>query len=155
MYSKFSMIEEADKAFRLIEEKVVISWNTLIAACSHCDDHGKGSSIFKELTNVISLWHDDFTYASALAACVGIASVRHGKQIHAHLIRTKQDGDVGVDNALVNMHAKCGCIGYAQTVFNKMGCRNLVSWNSIIAGFGNHGTTRKKSLGGVFLTTHF
>ncbi|KAI7988749.1 Dolichol-phosphate mannose synthase subunit 2 [Camellia lanceoleosa] len=67
----------------------------LIAACSHCDDHGKGSSTFKEMTNVISLWLDDFTYASALAACAGITSVRHGKQIHAHLIRTKLDGDVG------------------------------------------------------------
>ncbi|KAL7188204.1 hypothetical protein ACSBR1_038127 [Camellia fascicularis] len=139
MYSKFGMIEEAQKVFRLIEEKDVISWNTLITACSHCDDHAKGLSIFKEMTNVISLWLDDFTYASALAACAGIASVRHGKQIHAHLIRTKLDGDVGVDNALVNMYAKCGCIGYAQTVFNKICSHNLVSWNSIIAGFGNHG----------------
>ncbi|KAI8022787.1 Pentatricopeptide repeat-containing protein [Camellia lanceoleosa] len=41
------------------------------------------------------------------------------------------------------MYAKCGCIGYAQTVFNKMGCRNPVSWNSIIAGFGNHGHEAK------------
>ncbi|XP_028083908.1 pentatricopeptide repeat-containing protein At4g16470-like [Camellia sinensis] len=107
---------EAEKAFRLIEEKDVISWNTLIAACSHCDDHGKGLSIFKEMTNVISLWLDDFTYASALAACAGIAFVRHGKQIHAHLIRTKPDGDPGVDNALVNI---------------------------IISGFGNHGHEAK------------
>ncbi|KAI8021262.1 putative pentatricopeptide repeat-containing protein [Camellia lanceoleosa] len=87
------MIEEAEKAFRLIEEKDVISWNTLIAACSHCDDHGKGLSIFKEMTNVFSLWLDDFTYASALAVCAGITFVRHGKQIHAHLIRMKPDGD--------------------------------------------------------------
>ncbi|KAI8022789.1 Pentatricopeptide repeat-containing protein [Camellia lanceoleosa] len=143
MYSKFSMKEEVDKAFKLIEKKDFISWNTLIAACSHCDDHGKGSSIFKEMTNGISLWLDDFTYASALAACAGIAFERHGKQIHAHLIRTKLDGDVGVDNALVNIHAKYGCNRYAQTVFNKMGCRNLVSWNSIIVGFGNHGHEAK------------
>ncbi|GMQ04279.1 hypothetical protein CsSME_00049745 [Camellia sinensis var. sinensis] len=68
------------------------------------------------MTNVISLWLDDFTYASAVAACAGIASVRHGKQIHAHLIRTKPDGDPGVDNALVNI---------------------------IIAGFGNHGHEAK------------
>ncbi|KAL7166816.1 hypothetical protein ACSBR2_037480 [Camellia fascicularis] len=54
-----------------------------------------------------------FLLASFLA---GIASVHHGKQIHAHLIRTKLDGDVGIDNALVNI---------------------------IIAGFGNHGHKAK------------
>ncbi|XP_057499255.1 pentatricopeptide repeat-containing protein At2g13600-like [Actinidia eriantha] len=139
MYSKFNMIEEAEKAFRLIVEKDVISWNTIIAACCRSDDHAKGLSIFKEMENKVSLSPDDFTFASALAACAGFASIRHGEQIHAHLIRTKLDDDVGVDNALVNMYAKCGCLGYAYTVFNQMGCQNLVSWNSIIAGFGNHG----------------
>ncbi|GFY93018.1 hypothetical protein Acr_08g0014140 [Actinidia rufa] len=139
MYSKFNMIEEAEKAFRLIVEKDVISWNTIIAACCHSDDHAKGLSIFKEMANKVSLSPDDFTYASALSACAGFASIRHGEQIHAHLIRTKLYDDVGVDNALVNMYAKCGCLEYAYTVFNQMGCHNLVSWNSIIAGFGNHG----------------
>ncbi|KAL6970941.1 hypothetical protein U1Q18_030619, partial [Sarracenia purpurea var. burkii] len=61
MYSKFGLIEEAEKAFRLIEEKDAISWNTLIAACSHCDDHPKGLSIFKEMANRVCLWLDDFT----------------------------------------------------------------------------------------------
>lgn len=139
LYSKYAMIEEAEKAFRLIDEKDVISWNTIIATCCHCNDHEKGLSIFKEMANGVSLWLDDFTYASALASCAWLASMRHGKQIHAHLIRAKLDRDVGLDNALLNMYAKCGCIGYAYTVFNQMDCRNIISWNSIIAGFGNHG----------------
>ena len=33
MYSELNLIQEAEKAFRLIEEKDVISWNTLTAAC--------------------------------------------------------------------------------------------------------------------------
>ncbi|KAK9292951.1 hypothetical protein L1049_020933 [Liquidambar formosana] len=140
MYAKFNMIEEAEKAFRLIEEKDAISWNTLIAACSHCVDHVKGLRFFREmLTREIGVTPDDFTFASALAACAGLASMRHGKQIHAHLIRTRLYQDVGVGNALVNMYAKCGCIGYAYDVFNKMVHHNLVSWNTIIVGFGNHG----------------
>ncbi|XAR54532.1 hypothetical protein NMG60_11029699 [Bertholletia excelsa] len=139
MYSTFNMIEDAEKAFRLIQEKDIISWNTLITTCSHCNDHAKGLSIFKEMATISSLLPDDFTYTSALAVCTGIASVHHGKQIHARLIRTEQDEEVAVGNALVNMYAKCGCIGYAYATFNHMAYRNLVSWNSIIAGFGNHG----------------
>ncbi|XP_052200955.1 pentatricopeptide repeat-containing protein At3g57430, chloroplastic-like [Diospyros lotus] len=143
VYSKFNMMEEAERAFCLIEEKDTISWNTLIAACSHFADHAKGLRIFQEMVNIVSLQPDDFTYTSALVACAGIASVVHGKQIHAHLIRRKLDVDVGVGNALVNMYAKCGCIGYAYTVFSQMSHLNLVSWNTIIAGFGNHGYALK------------
>ena len=139
MYSKFNLIDEAEKVFRLIEEKDVISWNTFISSCSHCVDHAKGFSVFKEMANDYSVSPDDFTFASVLATCAGLASIRHGKQIHAYLIRTRLCQDVGVGNALVNMYAKCGSIKYAYNIFNKMLHRNTFSWNSIIAGFGNHG----------------
>lgn len=143
MYSKFNMVDEAEKAFQLIEEKDIISWNTIITACSHCDDHTKGLSKFRDMVGEVNFSPDEFTYASALAACAGIASIYHGKQIHARLIRTKLVQDIGVHNALVNMYAKCGCIDYAFSVFNCMSYHNFVSWNSIIAGFGNHGHGQK------------
>ncbi|CAK9183245.1 unnamed protein product [Ilex paraguariensis] len=143
MYSKFNVIVDIEKAFRLIADKDVISWNTFIAACSQCDDHAKGLTAFREMVTENRVRPDDFTYASALAACAGLASIHHGRQVHALLIRTKLAEDVIVENALVNMYAKCGCIGYGYTIFNLMGCRNLVSWNSIIAGFANHGLGKK------------
>lgn len=139
MYSRFNLINEAEKVFRLIKEKDVISWNTFIAACSHCVDHAKGLSVFKEMANGYGVRPDDFTFASVLAACAGLASIRHGKQIHANLIRTMLYQDVGVGNALVNMYAKCGSVEYAYNVFNKMLCHNTFSWNTMIAGFANHG----------------
>ena len=139
MYSRFNLIDEAEKIFRLIEEKDVITWNTFISTCSHCVDHAKGLSVFREMANDYSVSPDDFTFASVLATCSGLASIRHGKQIHAYLIRTRLYQDVGVGNALVNIYAKCGFIKYAYNVFKKMLYRNIFSWNSIIAGFGNHG----------------
>ncbi|KAG8663219.1 pentatricopeptide repeat-containing protein At2g33680 isoform X1 [Manihot esculenta] len=139
MYSNFNLIGEAEKSFRLIKEKDLISWNTLITACCHCKDHEKALRVFKEMSSECCVRPDDFTFASVLAACAGLASIRHGKQIHAHLIRTRQYQDVGVGNALVNMYAKCGSIRNAYEIFSRMLHRNLVSWNTIIAGFGNHG----------------
>lgn len=143
MYAMFNMIEAAEKVFRLLEEKDTISWNTMIAAFSQCDEHVKSLSVFREMDKQVAQRPDDFSYASALSACAGLASIRHGKQIHAHIIRTRLDGDTGVGNALVNMYAKGGCIGYAYIVFNQMGYHNLVSWNSIIAGFAYHGLGEK------------
>lgn len=139
MYSKFGLIQEAEKLFRRIREKDVISWNTFLAACSNCEDYEKSLRAFREMLNEEGIRPDDFTFSSALAACAGFASIHPGKQIHAYLIRTKLNKDMGVGNALMNLYAKCGSIGYASTVFNKMICRNLVSWNTIITGYGNHG----------------
>ena len=139
MNSKFNLVEEAEKGFRVIEEKDVVSWNILIAACSHSADHAKGLRVFKQMTSEYGLRPDDFTFASILAVCAGLASIQHGKQIHAHLTRTRPFQDVGVGNALVSMYAKCGSIVYACNVFDKMTLHNLVSWNTIIAGYANHG----------------
>ncbi|OMP04839.1 hypothetical protein COLO4_09253 [Corchorus olitorius] len=139
MYSKFCLIQEVEKVFKFIGEKDAISWNSFIAACSHCDDHEKSLRAFEEMLNAYHRRPDDFTFASILSACAALASILYGKQIHGHLIRTRLNHDVGVGNALTNMYAKCGSIGYAYNVFKRMSRHNLVSWNTIIAAFGNHG----------------
>lgn len=139
MYSNINMLDEAEKVFRSIKEKDVISWNTLIAACSRCDDHSKALRVFREMLEYFDGRPDEFTYASVLSASAGMGSMQFGRQIHANIIRTSSSVDIGVGNALVNMYAKCGCIQYAYTAFRLMTCHNLVSWNSVIAGFANHG----------------
>ncbi|XP_075077635.1 pentatricopeptide repeat-containing protein At4g33170-like isoform X2 [Nicotiana tabacum] len=139
MYSNINLLDEAEKVFRSIKEKDVISWNTLVAACSRCDDHSKALGVFREMLEYFDGRPDEFTYASVLSASAGMGSMQFGRQIHANIIRTSSSVDIGVGNALVNMYAKCGCIQYAYTAFRLMTCHNLVSWNSVIAGFANHG----------------
>ncbi|KAF7837997.1 pentatricopeptide repeat-containing protein [Senna tora] len=140
MYAKCNFIEEAEKAFRLIKYKDIISWNTIISAYSRSDDQAEEClKLFKEMRNEGNTRPDDFTFTSILAACALNASIRQGKEIHAYLVRTRESQDIGVSNALVNMYAKSGSIEYANNVFNKMSHRNLISWNTMIAAFGNHG----------------
>ncbi|TKY54534.1 Pentatricopeptide repeat-containing protein [Spatholobus suberectus] len=139
MYAKSNFVEEVEKAFRLIKDKDVISWNTLISAFSRFDDQAKCLRFFKEMMKECSIRPDDFTFASILAACAWHASIHHGKQIHGYLFRTRLFWEVEVNNALVDMYAKCGSIGYAHNVFNRMSYHNPVSWNTMIAAFGNHG----------------
>ncbi|CAI9774643.1 unnamed protein product [Fraxinus pennsylvanica] len=104
MYSKFHLIEEAEMVFRLIVERDVILWNTLIIACCHCDDESNVLSVFREIVMDTNVKADDFTYASVLSTAAGLASMCHGRESHAHLIRTRSVWDVGVGNALVNIN---------------------------------------------------
>ncbi|KAL4564360.1 hypothetical protein LXL04_028421 [Taraxacum kok-saghyz] len=139
MYSKLNSIKESETIFWSINEKDIISWNTFISASSHALDHTKGITVFKEMIKTYNLIPDDFTYASALSACSGLASSLLGRQIHGNLIRTRFNHDTCVSNALINMYAKCGSIKHAITIFTKMPFRNLVSWNTLMTGFANHG----------------
>ncbi|XVE89294.1 hypothetical protein DITRI_Ditri19aG0191000 [Diplodiscus trichospermus] len=46
-------------------------------------------------------------------------------------------------NALIDMYAKFGEIEDANKVFNEMDERNVISWTSLIAGYGKHGYGHK------------
>ncbi|XP_071729695.1 pentatricopeptide repeat-containing protein At1g15510, chloroplastic-like [Rutidosis leptorrhynchoides] len=143
MYSKFNLIEEAEKIFWSVEEKEMISWNTFMAACSHILDHTKCLSVFNKMLKTYKLTPDDFTYTSALSACSGLTSSLLGREIHGNLVRTRLSYDTGVANALINMYAKCGSIKHAVTTFSLMETHNLVSWNTLMAGFANHGLGKR------------
>ncbi|ERM94963.1 pentatricopeptide repeat-containing protein At4g14820 [Amborella trichopoda] len=47
--------------------------------------------------------------------------------------------DTALCNALLTMHACCGCIDRAYIVFKLIPIRNIVSWNALIAGLTCHG----------------
>ncbi|KAI4381129.1 hypothetical protein MLD38_007237 [Melastoma candidum] len=143
MYAKFSLGEQVEIAFRSIEDADVISWNCMISSCCQCLDHAKSLAIFKEMLLESNLQPDEYTFASMLSACAGLSLMRHGKQIHAHLIVANMSWDDGVNNGLVNMYAKCGLLPYACTIFEQMPLRTLVSWNTMISAYGNHGLAKR------------
>ena len=43
--------------------------------------------------------------------------------------------DVFVGSSLIDMYSKCGQIEYAQNVFDRISDRNILCWNSMIAGY--------------------
>ena len=55
------------------------------------------------------------------------------------MVKSGFQADVFVETALVDMYAKCGCIGTARYIFDKMSERNVVSWSAIIAGYTQNG----------------
>ncbi|KAG4207904.1 hypothetical protein ERO13_A03G097700v2 [Gossypium hirsutum] len=65
----------------------------------------------------------------------GLSDVKSSRQIHGHVLKLGFLADVYVVNALLGMYFKCGEIKDAVQVFEKMGERDLVSWNSMISGF--------------------
>ncbi|KAJ6917970.1 pentatricopeptide repeat-containing protein [Populus alba x Populus x berolinensis] len=80
---------------------------------------------------------------SVLSVCGSLASLDHGRQVHSQLVRSQFDIDIYVSSVLITMYIKCGDPVTAKRVFDRFSSRDIVMWNSIIAGYAHHGFGEK------------
>ncbi|XVE63141.1 hypothetical protein DITRI_Ditri06bG0176300 [Diplodiscus trichospermus] len=137
MYCRCGFLSEANEYFHGMTEKNLITWNTLIAGYERLD--------LKESLNVFSKMESEgfspncFTFTSITAACANLAVLNCGQQVHGGIIRRGLQGNVALANSLIDMYAKCGSIADSRKIFSEMPERDLVSWTSMMIGYGAHG----------------
>lgn len=59
--------------------------------------------------------------------------------MHACIVGIELEFDIVVGTALINMYGKCGCVGNARKIFEKLPVHNTLSWTAIIAVCSQHG----------------
>ncbi|XP_010557403.1 PREDICTED: pentatricopeptide repeat-containing protein At2g27610 [Tarenaya hassleriana] len=142
-YIKLGKIEEAARVFDLIDEKDIVAWSAMLAGYAHTGDTEGGIKVFAELTKK-GVKPNEYTFSSVLNVCAApTASVGQGKQFHAFAIKSRFNEALCVSSALVTMYAKKGNIESADQVFKRQRERDLVSWNSMISGYAQHGHAKK------------
>lgn len=68
-------------------------------------------------------------------------NVSKGRAVHAQVIKTRKFSCVFLANSLVNFYAKCGRLNKARIVFESIQNKDVVSWNCLINGYSQQGTT--------------
>eukprot|EP01018_Ginkgo_biloba_P024347 Gb_24633 [translate_table: standard] len=125
MYAKCGSIENARQVLDKMPEQDMVSWTAMIAGYAQ-HEHGKEALQLFEEMQWAGMQQDHMPFSSALSACTSLEALEQGKQVHAHMIKTGYDYDVSVGNTLVTMYAKCGSIGDASKIFNKMAEHNVI-----------------------------
>ncbi|XP_026656065.1 pentatricopeptide repeat-containing protein At1g11290, chloroplastic isoform X1 [Phoenix dactylifera] len=138
MYAKCRRVDEARKMFDRMPERDSVAWNAIVAgyAQNGLAEGALGMVVRMQDDGVAP---DSITLVSALPACTNIRSLRAGKSVHGVAIRAGFDSLVNISTALVDMYSKCGAIEKARLVFDRMRLKNVVSWNSMIDGYGQSG----------------
>ncbi|KAG6751487.1 hypothetical protein POTOM_043676 [Populus tomentosa] len=141
MYCRCGCLSEANKYFNDMTEKDLITWNTLIAGYERSDSI-EPLFIFSQMESE-GFTPNCFTFTSLIATCANVAALCCGQQVHGGIFRRGLDRNLELANALIDMYAKCGNIFDSCKIFSEMSCRNLVSWTSMMIGYGAHGYGKK------------
>ena len=75
------------------------------------------------------------TYVSILRACASMGTNANFSWIHVHIILSGIEMDVVIGTALVSMYSRCGNLELAESVFNRMPQRDLVTWNTLLSAY--------------------
>lgn len=138
LYAKCGDVKSAETVFLRLSARDLITWNALISGYAQNEYADEALAAFggMQLENIKP---NTVTMASILSVCAQLSAMNLCKEIHCYIIRQGLESNILVSNALVTAYAKCGCIYTALTIFNNMGERNQISWNSILLGLGIHG----------------
>ncbi|XP_039121654.1 pentatricopeptide repeat-containing protein At2g27610 [Dioscorea cayenensis subsp. rotundata] len=142
-YAKLGSTQNALSVFRDIDMKDIVAWSAMMFAFAQAGDSEGAAKLYSEM-NLNKVKPNEFTLSSVIDACASpAASVEQGKQFHGIIIKFRYQDAICVSSALVTMYAKKGSIENAQKVFERQSIRDLVSWNSIISGYAQHGYGHK------------
>ncbi|KDP45765.1 hypothetical protein JCGZ_17372 [Jatropha curcas] len=141
MYSKCNDIRHAYNVFVEMPERDVVATNSMISAlCRACSNSEKSSALFFfERMRLEGAKIDVITVVTVLSICADFAALVNGRHIHGLVINYGFDLYLPVANAIVDMYAKCGCMEDACLCFKHISIKNVVSWTSLIAGYGKNG----------------
>eukprot|EP01018_Ginkgo_biloba_P037426 Gb_17091 [translate_table: standard] len=138
LYANWVSVEKARLIFDKVSKGDVFLWNVMIREYARNEPCEEALLLYNQMRRA-GPNPNNFTFPFVLNACAGLSALEEGKKIHHHIIKYGLETDIYVQAALIHMYTKCGNVGDARQVFDKMSSRDAVSWNAMIAGYGQNG----------------
>ncbi|XP_077231886.1 pentatricopeptide repeat-containing protein At1g11290, chloroplastic-like [Tasmannia lanceolata] len=70
-----------------------------------------------------------------LSAISDVSALKHGQEVHGQMIKSGLEQEMSLANSLITMYAKCGKTGRSSLVFERLPYKDVITWNSMLAGY--------------------
>lgn len=142
-YAKCGRTDAAFGTFSLIRQKDLISWNTMLDALGLNLLQTQFADLLY-LMFVEGVKPDAITILTVAQLCASLSRIDNVKETHGYSLRSgilHSDAEPTLGNALLDAYAKCENMEYASKLFDNLsGKRNVVTCNSMISGYLEHGS---------------
>lgn len=144
MYAKCGSVENMQLVFDWMLERDGITWNSVLSGYTQNGQASEALTLFDEMLES-GCKPNSVTALILASACAYLGSRHLGKKLHDTVVARNIKIDTNLQNALMDMYAKCGDLDAAECMFNEMDPdeRDITSWNILISGYGVHGHGRK------------
>ena len=138
-YTKLGDLKPARFIFDSIDHPDVVAWTAMIVGYVQNGFNSEAIELFRRMLKD-GPRPNNYTLAAMLSVSSSLASLDHGRQLHARATRSGEVDSVSVNNALIMMYSKSGIITRARRVFDQIcWAKETVSWTSMIIALAQHG----------------
>ncbi|KAL5781447.1 hypothetical protein ACOSP7_006476 [Xanthoceras sorbifolium] len=138
-YVAFSRIFHAKVLFDEMPKKDAVLWTAMLAGYAQHGEPLLSLQVYREMV-VSGVELDGVVMVSLLLVCGQLGWLKHGKSVHGWCVRRCLGSGLNLGNAIVDMYVKCAKLTYGHLVFDKMLERDVISWSSLILGYGLSGS---------------
>ncbi|RLN09290.1 putative pentatricopeptide repeat-containing protein [Panicum miliaceum] len=136
MYAKCGCIEVSRLLFLRMNERNLISWNTLLSGYVGDRQSVATINIYRQM-ELACVRPDLYTLAGLLNLCRFQGLLHYGRQIHARLIKTGSEMNVVLQTLLVHMYFKCRRWRDARNVCTLIRERNSHVYEAFFKVYGD------------------
>ncbi|KAK9290955.1 hypothetical protein L1049_009135 [Liquidambar formosana] len=128
-------IHHAHLLFAQIPEPNIYIWNTMIRGYCKARFSEMGFFLFRRMVRE-RVEMDERSFVFALKACQQFPTIFEGNSVHCRIYKVGFVSHLLVQNGLIHYYADHGCMSFARQVFDESSMRDVVSWTSMIDGYG-------------------
>ncbi|KAF8053659.1 hypothetical protein N665_1387s0017 [Sinapis alba] len=137
-YSNYSCFDDANLILQTIPDPNVYSFSSLIYALTKAKLYSQSLGVFSRMFSR-GLIPDTHVLPNLFKVCAELSAFRVGKQIHSVACALGLDGDRFVQGSLFHMCMRCGKMGDARKVFDRMRGKDVVTCSALLCGYARKG----------------
>ncbi|ESQ41266.1 hypothetical protein EUTSA_v10012703mg [Eutrema salsugineum] len=137
-YAVCGFVDCARSVFEGILCKDIVVW-TGIVTCYVENSFFEDSLELLSCMGMAGFMPNNYTFAMALKASIGLCAFDFAKGVHARILKTCYELDPHVGVGLLQLYTQLGDMSDALRVFNEVPKNDVIPWSFMIARFGQNG----------------